>query len=178
MINADKTCRAWLFAAGLVLGFASLGDGEVHGGAGAPFRSLLHVLKRLAQLSAQAEQYYRILTSFSESIDEYRRQLSRDRRQSRSLFVERIFPLGSAEGASCEQEDNAEFGLLTPDFTVAGVSDATWRSYDSTTSLPDVLHDSSQWLPIADDELMLRMLWSNVTTLIDSNPQADPSQPV
>lgn len=82
--------RAWVFAAGLVLGFSLLADDASDGDTREAFRGSQHVLNILGRISAQAAQYHQILSTFSEAIDLYRRQKRSERIESRVPFVEQI----------------------------------------------------------------------------------------
>lgn len=88
--------KAWVFAAGLVLGFALLTDESSNVDTREAFRGSREVLSVLGRLSAQAEQYHRILAAFSEAIDTYRRQMQRHRRGARTPYVEQILTYDDA----------------------------------------------------------------------------------
>jgi hypothetical protein len=68
--------RAWVFAAGLILGFSlfAYDDAESRGETESAFQSARHVLRNLATLSPQAKHYDEILTSFAEAIFRHRQQ--------------------------------------------------------------------------------------------------------
>lgn len=159
--------RAWVFTAGLVLGFALLGDNGSDSDVGVAFSNSVLFLKRTGQVSAQAEQYYRILTSFGETIEEYKRQRAREKQQSRSSLVDCIFPLSAADKELGEQTNAMQSQVPTPDFTISDLSEPMWQRYDFMSSRPGSQDGNNTWLPIADDELMLRMLWDNAASLID-----------
>lgn len=148
--------RAWVFAAGLVLGFSLLAEDGTNSESHNAFYSARRLLSSLGQLSPQATQYYRILTSFSEAIDTYRRQLQCERRDARAPYVERILTLGpSVHGHRARQDIQrpAVSGAAVIDDSVAGED-----NYEgSTVSLSDPL--SLPPLPAGDEDFMLRFLW-------------------
>lgn len=98
--------KAWVFAAGLVLGFALLADDSSDTEAREAFRGSQHVLSVLGRLSAQARQYHRILSAFSDAIDNYKRQMRRERNESGVPHVEQIlsYDFGSAVNAQSEND--------------------------------------------------------------------------
>lgn len=148
--------KAWVFAAGLVLGFSLLAEDGTNSESHEAFYSARRLLSSLGQLSPQATQYYRILTSFSEAIDTYRRQLQCERRNARAPYVERILSLGpSVHGRRARQDIQrpAVSGAAVIDDSVAGED-----NYEgSTVSLSDPLSLPS--LPAGDEDFILRFLW-------------------
>ncbi|KAL1852096.1 hypothetical protein Daus18300_012308 [Diaporthe australafricana] len=98
--------KAWIFAAGLVLGFALLADGSSDNEAREAFRGSQHVLSILGRLSAQARQYHRILSAFSDAIDNYKRQMRRERNESGVPHVEQILSYDFASVVSAQKQDN------------------------------------------------------------------------
>ncbi|KAJ0104034.1 hypothetical protein J7T55_009699 [Diaporthe amygdali] len=98
--------KAWIFAAGLVLGFALLANDSSDTGAREAFRGSQHVLSILGRLSAQARQYHRILSTFSDAIDNYKRQIRRERNESGIPFVEQILSYDFASAVSAQKQDN------------------------------------------------------------------------
>lgn len=114
--------KAWVFAAGLVLGFALLADETSNTDTREAFRSSQHVLSILGRLSAQAEQYHRILAAFSDAIDKYTRQMMRQQ-ASRVPHVEQILSYDVSSGVSAGIVDGGVFAqtcYITPrnDFVV------------------------------------------------------------
>ena len=99
--------KAWIFAAGLVLGFALLADESSDTEAREAFRGSQHVLSKIGRLSPQARQYHRILSTFSDAIDNYKRQMLRERNRSGVPFVEQILSYDFASVASVQEQDNA-----------------------------------------------------------------------
>lgn len=98
--------KAWAFAAGLVLGFALLADDPSDADAREAFRGSQHVLSALGRLSAQARQYHGILSAFSDAIEKYRRQMRRERNESRVPFVEQILSYDVSSGVGAGQKDD------------------------------------------------------------------------
>lgn len=91
--------KAWVFAAGLVLGFALLADESSNTDTREAFRSSQYVLSTIGRLSAQAEQYHRILAAFSDAIDKYTRQMLRQQASS-VPHVEQILSYDASAGVS------------------------------------------------------------------------------
>lgn len=101
--------KAWVFAAGLVLGFALLVEDSSDTEAREAFCGSQHVLSVLGRLSAQARQYHGILSTFSDAIDNYKRQLRRERNQSGAPYVEQILSYDFASVTSAQKQDNGGF---------------------------------------------------------------------
>ncbi|KAL2287150.1 hypothetical protein FJTKL_06150 [Diaporthe vaccinii] len=101
--------KAWIFAAGLVLGFALLVDDSSDTEAREAFRGSQHVLSIIGRLSAQARQYHRILCAFSDAIDNYKRQMRRERNGSGVPYVEQILSYDFASAASAQKQDTGVF---------------------------------------------------------------------
>lgn len=159
-----------------MLGFSFFGDYEVKVEVSDAFRSSQRVLAMLGQLSAQAKQYHQILTSFSETIDEYRRQQTRERRVSRPAAVERIFSISSSRDDSGGRTTNSRFSQPTPNFATVDSSTQTGQNQDTLDTmmtLSDVSFNCDQWLPMADDELMIRFLWDNMNSLTEPVSRED-----
>ncbi|KAH8812748.1 putative C6 transcription factor, partial [Xylogone sp. PMI_703] len=85
--------KAWVFAAGLVLGFSIFVEGELRCDMEEAFASSCAVLKTLAKLSPQADHYHDLLTQLSDAISNYRRQLAVTRRRSNEQYVSQILNL-------------------------------------------------------------------------------------
>lgn len=103
--------KAWIFAAGLVLGFALLADDSSDTEAREAFRGSQHVLSILGRLSPQARQYHRILSAFSDAIDNYKRQMRRERNGPGVPYVEQILSYDSASVVSAQKQDNRTFDV-------------------------------------------------------------------
>ncbi|KAK6008118.1 hypothetical protein QM012_000021 [Aureobasidium pullulans] len=91
--------KAWMFAAGLVLGFAIYVDDAVRGDIEEAFSEVRTVLKKLSDLSPQAEEYFEILSSFSDAINAHRDELSRRRRAANQQYVSQLLTIGSDQVA-------------------------------------------------------------------------------
>lgn len=100
--------KAWVFAAGLVLGFALLAEESSNTDTREAFRSSQHVLSIIGRLSAQAEQYHRIMAAFSDAIDKYTRQMLRHQ-ASRVPHVEQILSYDASAGVSAGLVDDGVF---------------------------------------------------------------------
>lgn len=85
-------CRAWIFAAGLLLGFSSFASGTSSGwDSDEAFRNCRKALEKLAHFSPQAGHYHKILTSLSDAIGTYQRKLFEDRKRMTSQYMDQIF---------------------------------------------------------------------------------------
>ncbi|RFU27094.1 hypothetical protein B7463_g9244, partial [Scytalidium lignicola] len=116
--------KAWVFAAGLVLGFSIFAEGEFRWDMEEAFASACAVLKTLAKLSPQAEHYRDILTQLSDAINNYRQQLAFERRHSNEQYVSRILTISVAptldlsstpsvpQSADTLEDDAAEVGTF------------------------------------------------------------------
>lgn len=100
--------RAWVFAAGLVLGFSLLVDTGTKCNSRGAFHSAKQVLQHLGCFSPQAAQYHHILTSFSDAIDVYNDKLEQERHVSKPRFVERILSLDHID-CNVEARDTFKF---------------------------------------------------------------------
>ncbi|KAG4432988.1 hypothetical protein IFR05_011532 [Cadophora sp. M221] len=91
----DNMCilKAWIFAAGLVLGFTLFANIEVSSEVENAFTGVRDVLKKLSHQSPQAEHYHDVLSSFSEAIVKRRKQIAQERRRATSQYVDRILVL-------------------------------------------------------------------------------------
>ena len=85
--------RAWMFAAGLILGFSMFAQGETKFEMDAAFNGAREVLKKLSENSPQAEHYYEILTGFADAIQRHRQHLSREKRRSNNKYVSQLLTL-------------------------------------------------------------------------------------
>ncbi|KAK8189936.1 uncharacterized protein BKA78DRAFT_296209 [Phyllosticta capitalensis] len=95
--------KAWIFAAGLVLGFSIFAQSDANFDIEDAFNEARKVLQFLARLSPQAEHYFEILSNFSEAIGKHRQQLAHQKRRS-SRYVSQIFTMETHDNtASCRQ---------------------------------------------------------------------------
>ncbi|KAK9419563.1 putative Zn(2)-C6 fungal-type domain-containing protein [Seiridium unicorne] len=110
--------KAWIFAAGLVLGFCLLSGDSSNTQARDAFNGSRRVLAWLGRLSPQATQYHEILTSFSDAIETYQAKLARDQQRSKVPLVERILSLDPA-GDVHDQQGSISSMLGTIDTTLS-----------------------------------------------------------
>ncbi|PCH06598.1 Transcription factor [Penicillium occitanis (nom. inval.)] len=89
--------KAWVFAAGLILGFSlfAYDDVESRNETESAFQSARHVLQNLANLSPQAKQYDEILTSFAEAIVKHRQQTSSARQKIADRYIDCVLDIGA-----------------------------------------------------------------------------------
>jgi hypothetical protein len=158
--NTNINHRAWIFAAGLVLGFSIL----VHDGADTAsrdaFKGAQRVLGSFRRLSAQADQYYHILANFSDAIDAYRAQVRRERRTATPALVERIFSM-EPMGREQVSQDAGTDQLARPNGTPSDDPVVSWQDCDTANSVSSGTHD--QWAPPAGDDVMLQLFWDRFT---------------
>lgn len=180
--------KAWVFAAGLVLGFALLADESSEADVREAFRGSQYVLSVLGRLSAQAQQYHNILSAFSDAIENYRRQMRRERNEPRVPYVEQILSYDATSGMSAKQKDDGVFGhnvqrgdiivatgeaqsqdsegigtgmpqLPTPEFSLDNIAAGEAGLWDGSDALSSMSEFlPDQWPSTVDNELMLRIL--------------------
>jgi len=94
MIHVTDICsfRAWIFGAGLVLGF-SMFAGEPRKDIEDSFEGAREVLDDIAAVSPQARLYYEILTSFSEAVNKYRHRVSSEVRRTVQHYMDQILAI-------------------------------------------------------------------------------------
>ncbi|KAE8320305.1 hypothetical protein BDV41DRAFT_559749 [Aspergillus transmontanensis] len=152
--------KAWLFAAGLVLGFSLLAEGQTTSEICDAFHGARRLLGSLGHLSPQAAQYHRILTSFSEAIDVYRERLRRERHESRTPFVERILTLDPSSDTNGDVQNNQESAPITTPNGESRVGENEDESFMESLSGFLSLRETSDWPPpLGNDDLMLRLFW-------------------
>ncbi|KAE8355619.1 hypothetical protein BDV28DRAFT_128549 [Aspergillus coremiiformis] len=145
--------KAWLFAAGLVLGFSLLAEGQTTSEICHAFHGARRLLGSLGNSSPQAAQYHRILTSFSEAIDVYRNRLRRERLESRTPFVQRILTLDPSRGTDDDPENTQEPTYVVRAEENAGEPMESPSDFLSLRQIPD-------WPPPpGNDDLMLHLFW-------------------
>jgi hypothetical protein len=111
MFYLSRDCRAWVFAAGLILGSSLFvyDDTETRGETESAFQSARHVLRNLANLSPQAKHYDEILTSFAEAIIKHRQHVVSERQKAAKQYYDCIFDIditpAVARGEGCEIDD-------------------------------------------------------------------------
>ncbi|KAJ9637424.1 hypothetical protein H2204_004848 [Knufia peltigerae] len=84
--------KAWVFGAGLVLGFAIFA-GESRSDIKHGFTRTCEVLRGLACMSPQAKHYFEILSRFSEDIGRYRQRRDLERRKVIEQYLDKILDL-------------------------------------------------------------------------------------
>lgn len=89
--------KAWLFAAGLLLGFALFAQSGDNAEVEEAFKNAIAVLRMIAALSPQAGHYTDILTKLSEAVQRYKRQLQDERRRLTNDYVDQIFSIDLAQ---------------------------------------------------------------------------------
>ncbi|KAJ9606220.1 hypothetical protein H2200_009181 [Cladophialophora chaetospira] len=92
--------KAWVFAAGLVLGFSMFAQGESRFDMDDSFSNAREVLRSLSAESPQAEHYFEILTGFADVIQRRRQNLSRGNRPSKRKYVDQILKFDVSPSAS------------------------------------------------------------------------------
>ncbi|KIV95395.1 hypothetical protein PV10_03059 [Exophiala mesophila] len=90
LMNAMCIVKAWMFAAGLVIGFSMFAQAEPKFEMDEAFNGAREVLKKLSPHSPQAEHYYEILTGFADAIQRHRQHLAREKRRSQNKYVNQI----------------------------------------------------------------------------------------
>ncbi|KAE8152644.1 hypothetical protein BDV25DRAFT_60121 [Aspergillus avenaceus] len=152
--------KAWLFAAGLVLGFSLLAEGQANSEICDAFHGSRRLLGSLGHLSPQAAQYHSILASFSEAIDAYRERLRQERRESRTPFVQRILTLDPSDNANGQMQTNQEPPPIATASDVLEVQDTEDSSYMESLDGFLSLRQITDWSPPpGHDDLMLRLFW-------------------
>lgn len=119
--------RAWVFAAGLYLGFAIFAEGKTVCENDAIFGKAREVLREFANWSPQAAHYYEILCDFSDEIDKSRREILRKRRKSSTAYVDEIFTLRHEESRPEVQYSTPHSGeMLSND-----MGTSTWQEHNA-----------------------------------------------
>ncbi|EXJ53745.1 uncharacterized protein A1O5_12994 [Cladophialophora psammophila CBS 110553] len=118
--------KAWVFAAGLVLGFSMFVQGESRFDMDDSFNNAREVLRNLSVHSPQAEHYYEILSGFADVIQRHRQHLSREKRRFKNKYVDQILTLDVSPSAAGSQStysprtpQSSDHGLGVPDTAVA-----------------------------------------------------------
>ncbi|KUJ17598.1 uncharacterized protein LY89DRAFT_707093 [Mollisia scopiformis] len=124
-ILLDNMCllKAWLFSAGLVLGFCLLVEEEDCAKIQQALNHARETLQKLSRLSPQAQQYYDILTSFWSAIELYREQLLIHQKPSTNPYVEQIMTfdeIGSGWQGGDQSQVPALGQLRTPEASHGG----------------------------------------------------------
>ncbi|KXH33283.1 hypothetical protein CSIM01_03197 [Colletotrichum simmondsii] len=151
--------KAWLFAAGLVLGFSLLAP-DVPQNRGKAFHNALRVLDFLGHLSPQAAQYHRLLTSFSQAIDSFKTNSPVDQHRAGAPYVERLLSFNLAE--SPETHRIGETSQLRESIGHDRSPERSGRAGDAIVDLGDQ-PDLLSFDPTASggEDLMLSLLWDD-----------------
>ncbi|KAF4780672.1 hypothetical protein HER10_EVM0000787 [Colletotrichum scovillei] len=151
--------KAWLFAAGLVLGFSLLAP-DVPQNRGKAFHNALRVLDFLGHLSPQAAQYHRLLTSFSQAIDSFKTNSPIEQHHAGAPYVERLLSFNLAE--SPETHRNGETSQLRESIEHGRSPERSGRAGDAIVDLGDQ-PDLLSFDPTASggEDLMLSLLWDD-----------------
>ncbi|KAL1955725.1 hypothetical protein VTO42DRAFT_8123 [Malbranchea cinnamomea] len=92
--------KAWVFAAGLVLGFSLFPQEEARHDIEDAFTKSCLVLAALAELSPQAKHYHEILSNFAEAISKYQQRIAYERQHTTSQYVNQILDIEIAGNSS------------------------------------------------------------------------------
>ncbi|KAI5363670.1 hypothetical protein Slin15195_G093230 [Septoria linicola] len=101
-ILSNNMCllKAWMFAAGLLLGFSMFAQADPVREVDGAFQNAIAVLERLGVVSPQARHYYEILSTLSDAIMARREQLGRERRKKSNQYVSQIFTADFHDGSA------------------------------------------------------------------------------
>lgn len=133
--------RAWVFGAGLVLGF-SVFAGEPRKDIENAFHNVDIILGDIALTSPQARLYRNILTSFAEAIDKYKQRVTDERDYTVQHYMDRVLIFdGSLDGENTSEEG---FSTISP------VLSYGWQSYLATTSQSQSVVDLAGLPPLSD----------------------------
>ncbi|KAK7438504.1 hypothetical protein Landi51_11588 [Colletotrichum acutatum] len=151
--------KAWLFAAGLVLGFSLLAP-DVPQNRGKAFHNALRVLDFLGHLSPQAAQYHRLLTSFSQAIDSFKTNSPIEQHHTGAPYVEKLLSFNLAE--SPETHRTGEASQLRESIGHGRSPERSERASDAIADLSDQ-PDLLSFDPTASggEDLMLSLLWDD-----------------
>ncbi|OKL64424.1 hypothetical protein UA08_00852 [Talaromyces atroroseus] len=127
--------RAWVFGAGLVLGFAQFA-GEPRKDINDSFDHACAILADIAPVSPQAQVYHEILCSFSQAVQRYKQRVADEAHQAVHQYIERIFRLGPAP---VPQHCFSETPLIGDPFKSAAMNTQLDVSMDSLQDM-DGLH--------------------------------------
>ncbi|KAF2160630.1 hypothetical protein M409DRAFT_70365 [Zasmidium cellare ATCC 36951] len=178
-ILSNNMCllKAWMFAAGLLLGFSMFAQVEPVPEVDGAFQNAISVLEQLGQLSPQARHYFEILSTFSDAIYARREQLGRERRKKSDRYVSQIFTADfqdpSVAGTSSAPAATGDAAAYTTPSS-AGVNGATGvdpnidpmlnfdlDGYDLSLNYPQAPNDEWTDMPLLSDNLYIdwESLW-------------------
>ncbi|KAF4427673.1 Filamentous growth regulator 27 [Colletotrichum fructicola] len=146
--------KAWLFAAGLILGFSLL-DQDTGPNNRAAFRNTLRVLEFLGRLSPQAGQYHRVLTSFSHALETYRNHSAHGRDKTAAPYVERLLSINKSSSPESSRHD-AGTRIHARDHNYNMHAGATVATENLLTSQLDL-----GTLDFGGEDLILSLLWED-----------------
>ncbi|KAF3392807.1 Cytochrome b2 [Penicillium rolfsii] len=130
--------EAWIFGAGLVLGF-SVFAGEPRKDIEDAFHSVQIILGDISLYSQQARLYHNILTSFADAVKKYRQRVTDERNYTVQHYMDRILIF---EASSDENDANREGFSSVPQG-----SEDNWQMYLATTSQPQTVFDLAELPP-------------------------------
>ncbi|KXH65751.1 hypothetical protein CSAL01_05548 [Colletotrichum salicis] len=151
--------KAWLFGAGLVLGFSLLAR-DVPQNRGKAFHNALRVLDFLGHLSPQAAQYHRLLTSFSQAIDSFKTNSPTEYHQAGVPYVERLLSFNLAE--SPETNRIVDTSQPREEARDSRIPELSTGAHDPARGGSDQL-DLFSFDPMVSggEDLMLGLLWDD-----------------
>jgi hypothetical protein len=133
--------KAWLFAAGLLLGFALFAQNGENAEVEEAFSNATAVLRMIAVLSPQAGHYTDILTKFSEAIQRHKRHLKDERRRMTNEYVDQIFTIDLTQPQGYPSPLSGSFDN----------GPATTNSLDGVSFPPDMLPSAGFGDPSPED---------------------------
>lgn len=176
LILSNNMCllKAWMFAAGLLLGFSMFATPEPVPEVDEAFQNAIAVLERLAPCSPQARHYFEILSTFSEAIHTRREQLGRERRKKSDRFVSQIFtasfhdsnqnlpPLATPSSGPSNIDPN-----IVPGSGLDSMNNFDFDFNSAAYDLP-TFPDQEAWtdMPLLSDNLYID--WESIWPVMDS----------
>ena len=148
--NEQHQSRAWIFAAGLVLGFSLFPREEARHDIEDAFCKARRILEVLAELSPQAKHYHEILSNFAEAIARYQQRIAYERQGTGSQYVSQILSIdvdgpGGAAGVDWSGMPDAAPGLsITGHNGVENVVVGDGDALSSTTVTASLAIDQQQ----------------------------------
>ncbi|RAL12945.1 uncharacterized protein BO97DRAFT_389401 [Aspergillus homomorphus CBS 101889] len=143
--------KAFVFAAGLVLGFSMFSQKEADPSLEETYDEALDILRMLSARSAQAAHYLEILSLLRNAIYEQRQRLAQHTQQSRSRYVSKLFSLndrrlstqtheGTVASASEQIPEPSQFDLFEPWSSAEEPSVMDPEEYGATLTGWDGMH--------------------------------------
>lgn len=155
--------RAWIFGAGLVLGF-SMFAGEPRKDIENTFEGARDILAEIAPTSTQASLYYDILTTFSDAVSQYRKRVVSELRQTVQHYMDQILVITKPLSHTTQNPP----GTLCPGSMDDEFSSLVNRS-NAFASVPDPVTDSTKG---ANALLQMADYGSSYTDWVDINDQS------